>query len=203
MPASTQMQSRAAGRVAPSSSPHAEAAEGACRDPLSYQCVAEPAGPRLTTHVRPKRPPPPHGRCRRDAVTRPGARSWLLLPQPSDALDTTRLLAQRADRRSASKHADYRSRSRAGVHLEAGNAVEFEQFQPRSSQRRHCWFHEYPTLSRVPDRPARLCIGTIPALFPSRSPGGRYGPAPVPIEKSDERLSRVLGLPLFGRSSTS
>ena len=53
-----------------------------------------------------------------------GPSSWLFLPQPSDALDTTRLLAQRADRRSASKHADYRSRARAGVHLEAGNAVE-------------------------------------------------------------------------------
>ena len=68
----------------------------------------------------------------------PGWREcWLLLPQPSEALDTTRLLAQRADRRSASKHADYRSRARAGVDLEAGNAVEFEQFRLRSSQRRH------------------------------------------------------------------
>ena len=77
-------------------------------------------------------------------VTRsPGrAREAGCLPQPSEALDTTRLLAQRADRRSASKHADYRSRARAGVHLEAGNAVEFEQFRPRSSQRRHCWSHE-------------------------------------------------------------
>ena len=44
-----------------------------------------------------------------------------------------RLLAQRADRRSASKHSDYRSRVRAGVHLEAGNAVKFEQLRPRSS----------------------------------------------------------------------
>ena len=89
-----------------------------------------------------KRSPRRHDRFRRDAVTRPGARSWLLLPQPSEALDTTRLLAQRADRRSASKHADYRSRARAGVDLEPGNAVEFEQFRPRSSQRRHCWSHE-------------------------------------------------------------
>src|SRR5438270_11811995 len=59
-------------------------------------------------------------RSTRDAVTRPGARSWLRLPQPSEALHTTRLLAQRADRRSTSKDADYRSRARAGVHLEAG-----------------------------------------------------------------------------------
>jgi hypothetical protein len=73
-----------------------------------------------------KRLPRRRDRSRRDAVTRPGARSWLLLPQPSDALDTTRLLARRADRRSASKHADCRSRARAGVLLEAGNAVEFE-----------------------------------------------------------------------------
>src|ERR1019366_7585950 len=29
---------------------------------------------------RSKRPPRRRGRCRRDAVTRPGARSWLLLP---------------------------------------------------------------------------------------------------------------------------
>ena len=89
-----------------------------------------------------KQPRRRRDRFRRDAVTRPGARSCLLLPQPSDPLDTTRLLAQRADRRSASRHADYRSRARAGVHLEAGNAVEFVQFRPRSSQRRHCWSHE-------------------------------------------------------------
>ena len=50
----------------------------------------------------------------------PGARSWPLLPQPSDALDKTRPLAQHADRRSTSKHADYRSRARASIHLEAG-----------------------------------------------------------------------------------
>jgi hypothetical protein len=36
-----------------------------------------------------------------------------------------------------------------GVHLEAGNAVEFEQFRPRSSQQRHCWSHEIAQPSRT------------------------------------------------------
>jgi hypothetical protein len=34
---------------------------------------------------------------RRDEITRLCARGWLLLPQPSDALDVTSVLAQRAE----------------------------------------------------------------------------------------------------------
>jgi len=126
-----------------------------------------------------KRPARRRDRFRRDAVTRPGVRSWLLLPQSSDALDTTRPLAQRADRRSASKHADYCSRARAGVHLEAGNAVEFEQFRPRSSQRRHCWSHEDRAIW-----PARLWPGQTSAC------GVRPPEAAPVIRLPRRRLSR-------------
>ena len=84
-------------------------------------------------------PRPRRSRFRRDAVTRPGARSWLLLPQPSDALDTTRPLAQRADRRSASKHADYCS-----AHEQASTSRQgmLSSLSKSSTQRRHrsrCW----------------------------------------------------------------
>ena len=142
-----------------------------------------PDGRRRRYWLSVKEPPRRRYRLRRDAITRLGARSWLLLPQPSEALDTTRLLAQRADRRSASKHADYRSRARAGVHLKAGNAVEFEQFRLRSSQRRHCWSHEpaatssaetSSTVGSVLGRPAISCssIGVAAGAATMQKPAG-------------------------------
>jgi len=57
-----------------------------------------------------------------------------------------------------------------GVHLEAGTAVEFEQFRPHSSQRRHCWSHAAPCVLPLPIS-ARRAPASGFATLESRSPG--------------------------------
>ena len=106
------------------SSPCARPADVAGRDPVSYERHTQPAGPWRTTHVRPKRPPSPHGlvgvaqqRIRersRGRIRGPGRRSRPSLSRRSSRFSRRRGLRTTTWRRSPRSTRGVTDASRSG-----------------------------------------------------------------------------------------